>query len=760
MPVARSALFSSLVRTLLAGAALSLGPSFALGQGVSVATGGEMMYWSQLSRWVPEGGDSTISAVADTALVLDWSALGQGGAPPQLANVYSGEYGGGWNVHLQTSPSGQVTDFTISATSDFYRDEEFGTLIYEALAQRGTRKFRNGRWTDTLRMRHQTPALRSNILGSTYGGDTTTWRRIRSGTVTGEVTRGGTRWLVVEGGGHDSVVTTRYIQSDMDRMQEVRHSVGIVAEHYLYDPATGNIDSVRQHVEWRVTARYAETSGKPTIVHGRWTADRMGGMGPDFREKRDKANQFFWLHGRYESEDTTALPAPIRRLVDASVRGDPVALDSLFALRASARDMMERWELEQALVAATAGFNQHPRFHQIAQAQYRSGDDFLTRMILGERYKQNIVDTTLARILTDIFADIVLERQNALDRQEAFGDLLPLIAEADSVTAAAAPIFAAAAERTNDPYARDLFYLAAYRGQPATYLGLAETRTDSVSGYGPIVRRYVAGDPDALSMSWGWVDRYSEVFPFEPMPPLDGPWQAHQQRATGFMSYWDAERLKEWVAGHQPDAIPILRQRFATEPDPQGRLVWAQYLFQLGDTTAAGWVRKVEAEGDSVIRRKAAWVMRDFPIFADTLRMGPELDDLQWQLLGYAVGIWDLLDEDGQPIKPFAAHDERPDLRLLSTANLTDRTRTDPRWYRYFEILTPDSLQARAEREGLVMAYYIGPVVKIGSQYEARVSLLPYMRPGGTCLCGGGTMLTLVRREGKWIVVSSGAWVS
>lgn len=724
------------------------------------ANDGRMMYWGQLSRWVPDGGDSTISAIADTALVLSWRASARPGAVPDYANVYTGDFGGGWDVRLEHSLSGQVTGFTIVTDSDFYRDEDFGTLIYEALAQRGARTFQNGKWADTVTMRHETPALRSNIIGSTYGGDTLTWRRIRSGTVTGEVSRGGHRWLVVEGTGHDSVVTARYIQSDFDRMQEFRTSTGVVAEQYLYDPATGRIDSLRQHVEWRVTARYAETFGPPSVVHGRWTADRMAGWGPDFREQRDEANRYSWLHGRSEQEDSTAFPLPIRRLVEASVRGDAGALDSLFSMRASAADMRQRWELEDALVAATVGGTLDQRFQHVARTSYRSGDEFLTRMIVDQYHEEAVVDTSTARIVASIFEDVALERRNALDRQELFANLFGLISESDSVTATAAPIFAVAAERTNDPYARDLFYLAAYRGQPATYRSLAETRTDGSIGYGPIVRRYVAGDPGGLGLSWGWVERYAEVFQYEPMPPLDGPWQAHERRVTGFMSYWDAERLKEWVAAHQPDADQIFRQRYATEPDPRGRLVWAQYLLQLGDTTAAGWVRRMEVEGDSVTRQKAAWVMRDFPIFADTLRAGPELDDLQWQLLGYAVGIWNLLDQNGQPVKPFAAHDERPDLRLLSSANLTDRTRTDPRWYRYFQILTPDSLQARAEREGLIMAYYISPVVRIGQRYEAHVSLLPYMRPGGMCLCGGGTMLTLIRRDGKWIVASSGTWVS
>lgn len=728
-----------------------------------------MMYWSQLSRWVPDGGDSSISAVADTSLVLSWRTRATPGAIPDQANVYTGDFGGGWDVRLEHSPFGQVTGFTILADSnlskvlsdsDFYRDEEFGTLIYEALAQRGSRTFRNGKWADTVTMRHETPALRSSILGSIYGGDTVTWRRIRSGTVTGEVSRGGRRWLVVEGVGHDSVVSARYIQSDFDRMREFRTSTGVLTEHYLVDPATGRIDSLRQHVEWRVNARYAETSGTPTLVQGRWTADRMANWGPDFRAQRDAANRFFWQHGRSAEADSTAFPEPIRHMVDASVRGDAIALDSLFSMRAAAAGMRQRWELEEALIAATRGGNLDRRFQQLARSYYRSGDEFLTRMIVSPYHEDAVVDSATALILADVFADVALERRNALDRQELFAHLFTLIGDSDSVTATAAPIMAAAAEQTTDPYARDLFYLAAYRGQPAMYGPLAAAKTDSVGGYGLIVRRYVAGDPGGLGLSWGWVERYADVFQFEPMPPLDGPWQPHEKRVTGFMSYWDVGRLKEWVAAHQPNAVEILLQRFASEPDPRGRLVWAQYLLQLGDTTAAGWVRKMEVEGDSIIRPKAAWVMRDFPIFADTLRTGPELDDLQWQLLGYAVGIWNLIDENGQPIKPFTVHDERPDLRLLSTANLTDRTRTDPRWYRYFQILTPDSLQARAEREGLVMAYYIGPVVKIGQRYEARVSLLPYMRPGGMCLCGGGTMLTLVRRDGKWVVTSSGSWVS
>jgi hypothetical protein len=759
MPASHAILQPLATSSLIAGLALGLGATSVVAQSAGVASSGEMMYWSQLSRWVPDGGDSAISAVADTALALFWPPPVRAGAPGDLAKVFTADLAGGWDLHLQLSPSGRATGFTFDSDPDFYFERDYGSLLYEALAQLGTRRFSAGRWADTLAMSHGTPARRSNILGSTYGGDTISWRRIRSGRVVGEVSRAGKRWLVVAGQGEDSIRIAQYIESDFVRMREVRQSTGILTESYLYEPTTSRIDSLRQHVEWRVSSRYEEPSGVPTVVHGRWTADRMAGWGPDLRQQREDADRYFLFHGRFDSGDSSGFPPQVRRLVEASMRGDTLALDSLFRRRATTGDMRERWELEQALMAAMRGRGEGDAFQRQARASYRTGDYFIAWLTVN-RWGQETVDTGVARVLVDVFTSLLKQRQNALDRQEAFGNLLPLISQAESVTASAAPIFAAGANQTDDSNVRDLFYLAAYRGQPAKYLTLLESRTDSLTGYGPIVRRYGNGDPGLLGESWGANPEHDGLFPGDPMPPLTGRWQAHEKRANGFTSYWDSQRLREWTASHQPDAAEILRQRFATEPDPQGRLVWAQYLFALGDTAPAPWVRAVEEHGDSATSAKALWLMWRFPFFADTLRSGPEVDQLQWQMLGYAAGIWKLLDEDGRPIAGFAAHDERPDLRLLSSDNLTEYTRADPRWRQYFAIVGPDSLRSRAEREGLVMAFHIATVTRVGHQYKAEISLLPYLRPGGMCLCGGGTMLTFIRRDGKWVVSSSMAWVS
>ena len=56
---------------------------------------------------------------------------------------------------------------------------------------------------------------------------------------------------------------------------------------------------------------------------------------------------------------------------------------------------------------------------------------------------------------------------------------------------------------------------------------------------------------------------------------------------------------------------------------------------------------------------------------------------------------------------------------------------------------TQDSLEARAQREQIVMGYEISPVRRIEHRFYVEVSQVPYTRYGGGCLCGGGSVLTL-----------------
>ncbi len=173
------------------------------------------------------------------------------------------------------------------------------------------------------------------------------------------------------------------------------------------------------------------------------------------------------------------------------------------------------------------------------------------------------------------------------------------------------------------------------------------------------------------------------------------------------------------------------------------------------------WLRQRAAAPDSASRNRAYAVLERFrPLVQDTVRDTVLLADLQDRLLQFVTTGTGLEFARDDRYNRFSSHDERPDQRLLNIEGIVPQVLRDKRWRDRFEMLTRDSLLARAQREQIVMGYQISPVRRIEQRYYVEVDQRPYTRYGAGCLCGGGSILTLEYREGRWLVVGHGSWVS
>jgi hypothetical protein len=225
------------------------------------------------------------------------------------------------------------------------------------------------------------------------------------------------------------------------------------------------------------------------------------------------------------------------------------------------------------------------------------------------------------------------------------------------------------------------------------------------------------------------------------------------------LSEWRRGMLREWMEAHEPAGLEKLRGRFARDTAYFDRSVWAIYLLQLSDTLPLPWLRTLATVEDDTARARAYWVLELSPeLVQDTLTDETLLADLQNRLLHYATT--GLGFGDSAKLRPFSSHDERPDQRILATENLVRAILEDEHWQHRFEMLSLDSIRARAHREGLVMAFNISRVARILDRYYVDLNHSPFSRYGGGCLCGGGSNFTLEYRHGKWRVVTMGQWVS
>lgn len=731
------------------------------GQSGGVADRDTVLVWHQISSWQARGILASLALVAETTLVLRRTP-GAGSDSAYLATL--GGDGATVPVSVTMDRAGAVRTFQLAGSPDFDWELEGGLLVHEAMAHAGG----GHRWPASRRTRrvvaNAVPEHVGSLFGQLLGGHRTEIVRIRDEDVIGHVRSGGREWLRIRSRGLDSIVAIRFLDPEFQRTRVEFRMAGPVEETLLFDPATGELDSLHATAAYRARVTYFNLDGRATTVDARWDVRRTAIRAPDPGGAARDAEDYFVVHGRNPPEREAASLGDLARLAADAVSGRAEGLDSLLSRRTGAVGTAERVEVETNLRAAVSRMESDPSVVDRLIRWYRPGDTFLAAVLLERAgFGTEVLSLPLAEVLVQTFGDLAEQRREGLNRESAFERLFQLIGNAGRVDSAAADLLARAAMRVDDPNARDLFLLAAYRGQPRRYLPVMLAHADTVRGFGPLVRRYASGDPSALSESWGispWME--NEPGP-GPLPSLEAPWRAHRDHARAEGGYWDSRRFVEWLAAHEPDGVARLLGRFASETEVPGRLVWADYLFQLGDFSPVPWVRSLTSAPDSASREQGYDMMLGTTwghLFQDTLPEGAELAELQNLLLRFADGEASFVSLDGSPVAGIQVHDETPGEHLLIEDNLSASIRQAAHWRDRFELISEEQLQRRVDSTGLRMAVRIGPITRVGDRYEASVALLPYARRGEFCLCGGGARLEFVRRGDEWMVLSYFGWIS
>ncbi len=741
----------------------------ALGLATPVHAQQEGWVWRQLSEWQPDGTPVIHPAVAETAFVV--TSPVRDARTRRLTAVtltsLTSDLPSPLPFAVSLGRDGRVAAMRTDQEDGYLKDIDLetplGSLQLEARAFLVPATVRRDSLVDDTRARHLVPLRVSSILDNTIGGDTLALARHRRGRVVERLRREGRTWLRLRATGHDTLTGIRFIENSFERTRVDVQLAGPVEETYLLEPATGRVDSLRQDLRWTGTFRFTGPRGPVVIVRGRWRAERTASWQANQRPDADAAMGYFMIHGRNPPPDSVRPPTPEEQLVTRAFRGDTTTLDSALARRDAATTLAGRIDGNQLVGQITAILYRQRRGDLGEHAPFvrLEATDPLTPRLLPSYASETWLGAGAARRLTTIFAALETQRRLGVDREEAFAALTEMVMDPDSITPEAADVFVEGARRADDPSARDLFLLGAYRGRPARYLALAES-LPPYGGYRRMLWRVTRGDFGLAGETWGVDEHTDSARKADPQPDLDEPWQAHQARARVRPGNAPPGWFAEWLAAHEPDGHARLRERFRTEPSPEGRLVWAQYLLLLNDTTPVSWIQEVALDADSAVAEAAYRVMSRWEWqdrFADTLRAGPELAELQDLLLRHTRGEA-LITAGGDTAFAFSPHDETPGEHLLILDGLDPSIAASPWWRDRFELVDEASLRARADSSGLVMALTIRPVLRYGRYYETGVDLRPYGPPGTMCLCGGGTSVTLVRRNGRWVIIATGSWIS
>jgi len=725
--------------------------------------------WRQLSEWQPDGSPVIRPAVAETSFVV--TSPVRDARTRRLKEVtimaLAGEMPTPTSFTIVLGRDGRVATMHTEEGDEFLAaidlENPLGSLLLESRAFLVPAALRGDSLVDDTRARQVVPARVSSILDDSIGGDTITLARHRSGRVVERLRREGRTWLRLRATGDDTLTAIRFIENSFERTRVEVKLAGPVEESYLLEPATGRVDSLRQDLHWTGTLRFTGPRGPVVTVRGRWHAERTAAWEANQRPDAEAAMGYFMVHGRYPPADSIRPPTAEEELVTRAFRGDTTTLDSALARRDAATTLAGRINGDQLVGQVTAILYRQRRGDLGEHAPFArlEATDPLTPRLLPSYASETWLGAGAARRLTTIFATLETQRRLGVDREEAFAALTEMVMDPDSITPEAADVFVEGARRADDPSARDLFLLGAYRGRPARYLALAES-LPPYGGYRRILWRVTRGDFSLGGETWGVGEDSDSSRKADPQPGLDEPWQAHASRARSRPSFAPPGWFGEWLAAHEPDGHARLRERFRTESSPEGRLVWAQYLLLLNDTTPVSWIQQAALDADSAAAEAAYRAMSRWEWqarFADTLRAGPELAELQDLLLRHTRGEA-LITASGDTAFAFSPHDETPGEHLLILDGLDPSIAASPWWRDRFEFVDERTLQARADSSGLVMALTIRPVLRYGRYFETGVDLRPYGPPGTMCLCGGGTSVTLVRHNGRWVIIATGSWIS
>lgn len=613
-----------------------------------------------------------------------------------------------------------------------------------------------GPWLSVIPLRGE--VWQDTMKGVVQGwGDSLVYRLVRSGRLLRATRLGNGRWDRLRDSGTLTFQVSHLIEEEMGKGGvRVRTTLtGPVEENLWYDEQAHLADSVNLNAILSGEIVFREITGRLDTVAGVWTIRVSASWQSDPAAEWGRRLQYFTAHGRDSSEsgDSTLLGS----MVDRALEGDTIAVDSLLRLRESVDDPFRRREVELAIHPVFQDSIAGPRFIRYLLSRYRPGDWSMLRELLGLlQYGEGTrrVSAPIAAVLARELQSIRTQRTTQFDRFDLFPSILEVF-QNDTIDPMAGPVFAAAAERADDPLSRDLLLLGAYRADPRRYLPTVMRLADSTFGYGPIVRRYADGDGSLLGWSWGTeagLDTAGKVFPGPTAPVeslaayLDGPNFGVREQV-----------LREWFVARGVDGRAAFRQRFATEVNSRARLTMAGYLRLLGDTSAAPWLRSIWASDTSEIGREAGSVLA-MSVAPDTVRDEALLTELQDAALTYVTSGGGLKDTADHALEPFWAHDERPDQKLLLDQGVTAEVKR--LWGSRFQIVSRDSLKSRVRREGLQMALEFSPLTRRGRHFFFQVALQPWTRPRQMCLCGGGSWFVLERRNGRWVVISNSRWVS
>ncbi len=719
----------------------------------------------QESYWVSDGIEATaVSAVDTTVLAVpdslrgcdlatttDFGAASERGTA--LLPVKVARTTGPWRVRVTTSEPGQ----------NWFEDSG---LEYPLTRRKGGMVAELAAWLNAVPGTSHDLHQDTLITSHTFATDTVLVMHRRDLSPGRTRMIGGRKWIEMRVLDHAVITASRLSEWHLySQGVRVRYLLaGDVLERFLWDPAHRETDSLRAEGSLSGSIVFAEADGVADTVRGVWTVRRTGDWREDPTYRFAQELHYFMIHGRDSGGASEEMPRP-DPLVRLASAGDSAAVDSLLRLRDAAPDPFARRMID-SLVQFTWPNPQADRVVTAAQVRhYRFGDaPTLARIVLVRHYagRDDTLGVDLAIVLERALGSVAVERRQLLDREEVFAQLLPSGAS-PTFTPAAGDTLAAAAQHTDDPLARDLLLLQAYRANPAKYRGLLERLADSTQGYGYIARQYVLGNTGLTGFSWGWRPSFEAGMGAatrgREWPGLDATWQAHRDYQGGSPGRVPIDAIREWFAARQLEPVAWARRRFTEEPSAEGRLVWAAYLLALDDTAALPWLRRAADEDSTGVGERSYQLMESYPrLTMDTVKDEAVRTELANLLLAYMAGDTALADTSGEPVRAFAPHNERPDQHYLLDDGLTASVRAH--WGTRFTLVTGDSLKSLADRKGLQMALVLRPITHLGRRYFAHIALEPWTGRSGMCLCGGGTDLTLERRGRRWVVLTYIQWVS
>ncbi len=730
---------------------------------------------SQKSYWIPRGADSTVVPVVDTVVILGPDTTGG-----DAVRFSSGQGCCEGTLFLERDSSARTVRIRVA---DNWHDPESqsGALLLEAGAWRQTIGLHDtGAWRDSVVIRH-----RSNV------SDSIRQVSVRQGRALAWVSYAGARWLrmratrTVELTGRSTIEKTL---STTGTPVDVR-CFGTIAEEFLYEPATGFVDSLLARGTLQGRIAYHEATGRVDTVDGTWRMERRGSWHYYAQLQSDEVV--------FDDSDGNVVGAQQRYLglTDHALYPDSDFVERVFQWRSEAQSPAERWPLDQIVGQVSHNRDVGSFVTDRAFRQYRAGDRALVDILLP-RYggTESALRQNLVEALAKQLASLAIERRAQTDREALFDNLNSVLHEAGGVEAGAGEPAARAVQSTDDPHARDLLLLVAYESDPAKYLPLLERLAGTRAGtYGGIARAYAAGNlgaafygpkPEAYEVTWTG----------RPFPGIDHPWREHVRY---FENLPDGAALKraqspkegaDWLGrpgsslddpdypamgravnlllrARGMDPAAVLRGRFDAERDSNGRLVWAHYLLAMRDTTPLPWVRgayrdaggKLAADAFRLLELHAEGVGRG--VVADTVKGGGTLVAVQDAVLSCLTGAVALVDTAGKPDGACSPDGDLP--KKLQSDGLAPQT--IEKWRSRFAIRSHDDFIRSARQRprwllGRDMAVILSPVRRIENRYFIDYAIVP--GSGESCLCGSGGSLVLEQRKDRWVVVRSGGWIS